>query len=208
MIQEERSQRSRSQILEAALDLFSHRGYGATSVRDIARAANASTGNVYHHFKDKEAIFNELLNQYWAAIDSADFPFNRALVSAPFPDNIEAIGFAARDTIEQWRRHVALIYVDVVEFEGQHIRRYYREMADRFTRFLESNRDRIRLDLLRPGVSPTTAVMLVTRFFLHYFAVEYVFGVPNHFGKDTDEVLHETVDVLARGMLRADGKTA
>jgi hypothetical protein len=50
--------------------------------------------------------------------------------------------------------------------------------------------------------------MLATRFFLHYFAVEYVFGAPNHFGKDTDEVLHETVDILARGMLRADGKTA
>jgi len=77
-------------------------------------------------------------------------------------------------------------------------------MADRFTRFLESNKDRIRLDLLRPGVPPTTAVMLVTRFFLHYFAVERVFGVPNHFGKDTDEVLRETVDVLAHGMLRAD----
>jgi hypothetical protein len=91
-----------------------------------------------------------------------------------------------------------------VEFEGHHIRRYYREMADRFTRFLESHQGTIRLDLLRPGVPPTTAVMLATRFFLHYFAVELVFGVPNHFGKDTDTVLGEAVDILARGMIRAD----
>ncbi|MBV9496807.1 MAG: helix-turn-helix transcriptional regulator, partial [Acidobacteria bacterium] len=57
MQQEERSERSRSQILEAALRLFAHRGYGATSVRDIAEEAKVSKGNVYHHFPDKEAIF-------------------------------------------------------------------------------------------------------------------------------------------------------
>ena len=66
-------------MLEAALQLFSTRGYRATSVRDIAALAGLSTGNVYHHFPDKETIFRTLLDQYWAAIDSPDFPFNQAL---------------------------------------------------------------------------------------------------------------------------------
>ena len=57
MNQEERSQRSRAQVLDAALALFSHQGYRATSMREIADKAGVSTGNVYHHFKDKEAIF-------------------------------------------------------------------------------------------------------------------------------------------------------
>ena len=39
MNQEERSQRSRKQVLDAALKLFSHQGYRATSIRDIAEAA-------------------------------------------------------------------------------------------------------------------------------------------------------------------------
>jgi AcrR family transcriptional regulator len=56
MLQEERSERSRSQIFESALKLFSHRGYGATSVNDIAEEAGLSKGNVYHHFPDKETI--------------------------------------------------------------------------------------------------------------------------------------------------------
>ncbi len=53
MTQEERSQKSRAQVLEAALALFSHRGYGATSMREIAERAGVSTGNVYHHFTDQ-----------------------------------------------------------------------------------------------------------------------------------------------------------
>jgi AcrR family transcriptional regulator len=207
--QEVRSERSRGQILDAALRLFSRRGYRGTSMRDIALAAKVSTGNVYHQFPDKESLFRTLLERYFELLADPEHPFNRALASGAFPADLEALARAARAGVERYRPYVALIYVDVVEFEGRHIRRYYMEMADRFTRFLESHRDHIRLELLRPGVPPTTAVMLAARFFLHYFAVELVFGVPNHFGKDTDAVLRETVDILARGMMRpAPGERA
>jgi AcrR family transcriptional regulator len=203
--QEERSERSRAQILDAALQLFSRQGYRGTSIREIALAAKLSTGNVYHQFPDKESLFRVLLERYFEILASADHPLIRALAMGAFPADLEALARATREGVERDRAYVALIYVDVVEFEGQHIRRYYTEMADRFTRFLEDHRDRIRLDMLRPGVPPTTAVMLASRFFLHYFAVEHVFRVPNHFGKDTDTVLRETVEILAHGMLRPPG---
>ena len=54
---------------------------------------------------------------------------------------------------------------------------------------------------LRPGVDPVAAMMLVSRFFLTYFSVEIVFGVPHHFGKDTDAVIREIADMLRHGML-------
>ena len=200
--QEVRSGRSRAQILAAALRLFSSQGYRGTSMREIAQAARISTGNVYHQFPDKESLFRTLLERYFELLAAPDHPFNRALASGAFPADLEALARAAREGVERYRAYVALIYVDVVEFEGKHIRRYYVEMADRFTRFLDSHRDQIRLDLLRPGVPPTTAVMLASRFFLHYFAVELVFGVPNHFGKETDVVLREAVDILQSGMMR------
>jgi AcrR family transcriptional regulator len=202
--QEERSGRSRRQILHAALTLFSSQGYRATSMRDIARAADVSTGNVYHQFPDKETIFRSLLDEYWQAIESPDFPFNRALAAGAFPSDLEALGRAARDSVAHYRSYVALIYVDVVEFEGSHIRRFYADMARRFETFLEANRARLDLDRLRPGVSPRSAVMLASRFLLHYFAVEIIFGVPNHFGSDTDTVLKEIGEIFAHGMLRRD----
>jgi len=203
MNQEERSQRSRGQVLEAALDLFSHQGYRATSMRDIPAKAGVSTGNVYHHFKDKEAVFRELIAQYWRAIEDPEFPINRALRTGSFPENLEAIGHAARESVALWRRHVALIYVDVVEFEGSHIRKFYSDMAGRFERFVEAHRDEVKIEgRLRPGVSPASAVMLAFRTFLQYFAVEIVFGVKEHFGKNSDEVVHEVADILRHGMLK------
>lgn len=206
MRQHERSERSRAQILRAALALFSRRGYGGTNIREIAEAAEVSTGSLYHQFPDKESLFRALLDEYWVAIGSSDFPLNAALAAGAFPDDIEALGRAARESIRRYRRHVALIYVDVVEFEGRHIRRFYSDMARRFESFLgrePSARAAIEARL-RPGVSPVSAVMLASRFLLHYFAVEIVFGVPNHFGKDAESVLREIAGVLKHGMLRAE----
>ena len=203
MNQEERSERSRGQILEAALRLFSHRGYGATSVRDIAEAAKVSKGNVYHHFPDKETIFRALLDQYFQAMSTADFPFNRALAGGTFPENLEELGHAARDTVKEYRDYVALIYVDVVEFDGSHIRKFYSEMATRFERFLKSHGMEQELESkLQEGLSPVAAVMLATRIFYNYFSIEILFGVREHFGKDTDAVVSEISRILRHGMLR------
>lgn len=204
MNQGERSQRSRKDILDGALRLFSHRGYGATSVNDIAAQAGVSKGNVYHHFPDKESIFRALLDRYFQALSLPDFPFNRALGGSSFPENLEELGHAARDTVRDYREYVALIYVDVVEFDGTHVRKFYEEMASRFESFIKTHgmEEEIRAKL-QDGLSPTSAVMLATRIFYNYFSVEVLFGVKDHFGKDTEEVVREISRILRHGMLRS-----
>lgn len=203
MIQEERSEKSRQQILDAALKLFSHRGYGATSVRDIAEEAGLSKGNVYHHFPDKETIFRGLLDRYFQLMSQPDFPFNRALASGSFPENLENIGLAVREVVNDYREYALLIYVDVVEFDGTHIRKFYENMADRFDAFIKSAGMGEELERkLAPGLSPVSAVMLSARIFYNYFSVEILFGVKDHFGKDTDAAVKEISRILRGGMLR------
>jgi AcrR family transcriptional regulator len=189
-------------ILEAALQLFSKHGYRGTSIREIAEAAGLSTGNVYHHFPDKEALFRTLLDQYWAAIDTPDFPFNKALAAGTFPNDLEALAEAAQESVRLYRRHVALIYVDVVEFDGTHIRKFYTGMAGRFATFLNQRFPNHCLEnQLVPGCDPTTALMVASRIFLHYFAVEILFGVPDQLGKDTRVAVKEISDILRHGFL-------
>jgi AcrR family transcriptional regulator len=201
--QQARSRRSQRQILDAALKLFSHRGYGATSVDDIADAAGTSKGNIYHHFPDKESIFRALLNQYFEAMSKPDFPFNKALASGTFPENLETLGHAARDMVRDYKQYVSLIYVDVVEFDAAHVRKFYEEMASRFSAFLKAHGMEKELQSkLANGLSPTSAVILATRIFLNYFTVEILFGVKDHFGKGTDEAVLEITRILRHGMLK------
>lgn len=202
MHREEKSERSRRQVLDAALHLFSRQGYRGTSVREIADAAGVSTGNVYHHFPDKETIFNTLLDELWAATDTRRFPFRRALVTGQFPDNLEAIGAAARESVREFRQYFALIYVDVIEFQGHHVRKFYGEMGQRFADTLGRNGGLERIAAkLRPGVSPVSALLLTQRMFFSYFTIEILFNVPEPFGKDSSQVVREISDILRNGMV-------
>ncbi len=203
LMQEAKSERSQTAILQAALRLFPRQGYRGTSIREIAAEAGLSTGNVYHHFPDKEALFRTLLDQYFQAIDSPDFPFNKALAAGAFPDDLEALARATEESVLSYRPYVALIYIDVVEFEGTHIRKFYSEMSDRFNSVLSRNFPGDTLtDRLAPGFHPNTALMLASRVFLHYFAVEILFGVPHQFGLDTSTAVSEVARILRDGMFR------
>jgi AcrR family transcriptional regulator len=187
MQREEKSEKSRRQVLDAALQLFSHQGYRATTMREIAEGARVSTGNVYHHFPDKEAIFNSLLDELWDVAETRRFPFRRALIAGQFPDNIESLGFAARESVKEFRLYFALIYVDLTK--------RYAELIGR-----NGGLDEI-AKRLRPGVSPISALILVTRIFFNYFTIEILFNVPEPFGKNTNQAVAEIADILRNGMM-------
>jgi AcrR family transcriptional regulator len=71
----EQSAARREAILAAALDEFSASGFAATRLDDVARRAGVAKGTIYLHFRDKEALFQELirsaLSPFVATIEAA-----------------------------------------------------------------------------------------------------------------------------------------
>src|SRR5215475_557018 len=57
----ERAAERRQAIIDAALDEFIARGFTATRLDDVAKRAGVAKGTIYLHFKDKEALFEELI---------------------------------------------------------------------------------------------------------------------------------------------------
>lgn len=49
-------------ILDAALAVFTERGYAATRIEDIAARAGIGKGTLYLHFSDKQAVFSGLVS--------------------------------------------------------------------------------------------------------------------------------------------------
>lgn len=59
--QEDRRTETRTLLLEAAADLFAHKGFHATSAEAVASAADRTTGALYDHFGGKNGLLVALL---------------------------------------------------------------------------------------------------------------------------------------------------
>ncbi|HEY5053835.1 MAG TPA: TetR/AcrR family transcriptional regulator [Solirubrobacterales bacterium] len=66
----------RRQILDAAIHVFAQQGFHSTRVSDIADEAGVAYGLVYHYFRSKDEVLNELFSERWslllAAIEETD----------------------------------------------------------------------------------------------------------------------------------------
>ena len=82
----------RTAIMEVGERLFSERGYGGTSIADIAKAANVAVGSVYRLFPDKASLlaalhqrmeqrFIGVMTEAWTSVDAYEHKFE-ALIHA------------------------------------------------------------------------------------------------------------------------------
>ena len=60
---------SRQRLLDAAAELFNSKGYAATTVREIVKAAGVTKPVLYYYFHNKEGIFLELMRETYVKFD-------------------------------------------------------------------------------------------------------------------------------------------
>jgi TetR/AcrR family fatty acid metabolism transcriptional regulator len=97
-------------ILDAAIRVFARQGFHHCRVSDIADEAGVAYGLVYHYFKSKDQVLNELFTERWSllltAIEEADSR------EASARDKLDAVaGFI----IESYRHDPELMQVIIVE---------------------------------------------------------------------------------------------
>ncbi|MGN7778304.1 TetR/AcrR family transcriptional regulator [Mycolicibacterium sp. 22603] len=149
----------RDELLELAATMFAERGLKATTVRDIADSAGILSGSLYHHFKSKEQMVEEVLR------DFLDWLFERyqqvlATESTPL-DRLKGLFMASFEAIEH-RHAQVVIYQD----EAKRL-----SALDQFGFVDERNREQRKMwvDLLHDGVAdgsfrPDLDVDLIYRF--------------------------------------------
>jgi AcrR family transcriptional regulator len=100
----------RRQILDAAVRVFARQGFHATRVSDIADEAGVAYGLVYHYFRSKDAVLNELFTERWSLLLAAIEEADRA--GGPHRDRLAAV---ASFIIESYRHDPELMKVIIVE---------------------------------------------------------------------------------------------
>ncbi len=59
------AEQRRVQFIDTALEVFALQGYDGTSVKDLAQAAGATQGLLYHYFPSKEALLEAALERHY-----------------------------------------------------------------------------------------------------------------------------------------------
>ncbi|NLU10258.1 MAG: TetR/AcrR family transcriptional regulator [Tepidanaerobacter acetatoxydans] len=62
VISEELSEKRKNQILEAAIQVFSKKGFEGSTTKEIAKKAKVSEGTIFRYFKTKKEILIHMLN--------------------------------------------------------------------------------------------------------------------------------------------------
>ena len=73
----------REAIMDASAVLFYQRGFGATSIRDIADAVGISSSTMYHHFTNKQDILHACVARFMTEFVAATVPMLRDQTRPP-----------------------------------------------------------------------------------------------------------------------------
>lgn len=84
-IRAQQAQETRAALVNAARRLFTEKGYHATGTPELVAAAGVTRGALYHHFTDKEALFEAVFREVEAEL-------------------VESAADAVRDISDPWRQ--------------------------------------------------------------------------------------------------------
>lgn len=167
---------TRGAILEAARALFLEKGYAATSVAEVARAARVTKSLIHHHFSTKEHL--------WAAVKLEVFgEYGRAqraiLEQEGSAEEVMRRSFAAYFRFLQSRPEVVrLLAMDAVEQRGRPALPDVepdgeREGSDLFVLGVERIRAAQRAGQARADVDPASVLAAFFALAEHWFMVRH-----------------------------------
>ena len=129
---------TRERILDAALNIFSNKGYHDTRMDEIVEASDTSKGSIYFYFPNKERLFLALVDQF------ADLLERRVIEAVEQEEQgimqVRAALQACLETFGRYRRPAKILLVQAVGlgtvFEKKRV-----EVNDRFANLIKKYLD-------------------------------------------------------------------
>jgi len=121
----------RGEILDAAAEIIVREGYDACTMRAVAALVDMKAGSLYYHFKSKDEIVEEILNQGIEALYARVAEMLRSLPNeAPFAERVSAaIGVHVSSLVGKDQT-----YMHVYEHLPPIIKRRSRKMRESYAR--------------------------------------------------------------------------
>ena len=195
----------RKQILEAALKVFSTKGFHKATNKDIAQAAGGiSPGLIYWYFKDKEDLFLSIIRERAAIFQLADHP--ERLMELPPRAGLALIGRTYL-SVFKLPGNVAVLRMligEAIRFP-QIAEMFYKQVASRFLGLLSQYlQHQVDLGRLRPHDT-----MIAARSFLGMFVINVVtreiMRDPMALAMPDEQLIATVLDIFLDGLEVVEG---
>jgi len=190
-------------ILEAAEALFAEKGFDAVSISAIARLANTSKPNIYHHFKNKNELYLAVMK---TAVQRSSVLLD-ALEDAPgtFRQHLSDFSVGQLNNILAHKRSTQLILRETLSGgtqNGQEIAGHVVEEV--FSRLVAMVQQGQQENEIRDDIDPALAAFMVVAANMFFFQANPIIQtIPEiHFTNDTRTFSAGVMDILFNGILR------
>ena len=192
----------KSGIEAAALALFIKHGFHATSMRDIAKIADVSIGNLYNYYDTKEEIFESIIGGYLLTINHRLKNIFAEIDRPLEPEGLLKLGELVKNMIDDHQDFWLLMYIDVLEFNNQHFRLMFDGLSAKLkVRFATEFNAAKASGIVRDEIDPAVAFTAVYMQFFNYFLVEKLFGGNLHFGLSDEDSIKSLTEIFCYGVL-------
>ena len=118
-----RAGKNRETILKSSLKLFCSKGFGNTSIKEIAAYARISQGNIYNYFSNKEEIFEELFRENFPG-KFIELFIKGISDNKNLDENIETMLGNLVSFADENSCFFKLVILDANEFGGEYLKKY------------------------------------------------------------------------------------
>jgi AcrR family transcriptional regulator len=203
-LSEKAVERKKDHIEDAAKQLFIRQGFHATSMRNIAARAGTSLGNLYNYYPTKEAILGSIISKYQQVVDDRLRSMFDEIEDPLNPDDLKRFARLVKKMVNEHHEFWLLMYIDVLEFENQHFRKMFENLAQKLRhRFAKPFAELRRSGALHDGVDPAIGFTAAYMQFFNYFIVEKLFGGNLHLGISDEQAINSLTGIYSRGILRS-----
>ena len=133
-----KAQLTRQRIMDAALNVFSRKGFHDTRIDDIADEAQSSKGGVYFHFPGKEQLFLALIDEFARLLEER---LTRSIAAEPRGiRRVEAALQAGLSVFGEYNQLAKIFLLQAVGL-GQTFETKRLEILDRFAGLIQQHLD-------------------------------------------------------------------
>ena len=170
----------------------------------IAAIAGTSLGNLYNYYPTKEAILGSIISKYQQVVDDRLRSMFDEIEDPLNPDDLKRFARLVKRMVNEHHEFWLLMYIDVLEFENQHFRKMFENLAQKLRhRFAKPFAELRRSGALHDGVDPAIGFTAAYMQFFNYFIVEKLFGGNLHLGISDEQAINSLTGIYSRGILRS-----